>query len=113
MHFESPEEARGTWERRKRRLDSKPDNWFFKFCDHDGATQVQLREFDSLPYPNKICFTGSLHSGLRCAVYIPGSSDGRVPDGGKLGTVSPAYFNTVAWLQGKAWGQVPPFGGVL
>ena len=113
MHFISPEEARGTWERRKKRLCPQPENLFFKFCDHDGASHAQMHEFDSLPYRNKVCFTGSPCSDLRCGVYIPGSSNGRVSDGGALAAVSPAHFNVLAWLQGKSPHRVPLCGGVL
>jgi uncharacterized protein (DUF1919 family) len=113
MHFDSLEKARGTWERRKRRLCPQPKNLFFKFCDHDGASQDQLHEFDRLPYVNKVCFTGTPYSDLRSGVYVPGSSEGRVPDGGALATVSPAHFNALAWLEGKNPRRVPLCGGVL
>jgi len=55
LHYSSAETARSSWERRLKRLDM--NNLIVKFCDRDLCTYDLIKQFDSLPYRNKVCFT--------------------------------------------------------
>lgn len=68
MHYASEQEAREKWQRRCARIEW--DNLLVKFCDQNGATPDQLRAFDALPYPNKVCFTARPYPQVRCAVFL-------------------------------------------
>ena len=68
MHYASEQEAREKWLRRCARIEW--DNLLVKFCDQNGATPEQLRAFDALPYPNKVCFTARPYPQIRCAVFL-------------------------------------------
>jgi uncharacterized protein (DUF1919 family) len=110
MHYKSEAEACEKWKRRLARLVMEPDCLFFKFCDRDGCTPEQAILFDQLPFRNKVFFTVRQNLPLRHAVKIP-SSESCVPDGGILSRLSPAYFDTVDWLNGgsgrvKWWGKM-------
>lgn len=54
LHYKTEREAKDKWERRVHRLSK---NIIFKFNDKNGATYENLRDFDALPYKNKIMFT--------------------------------------------------------
>ena len=70
MHYETPEEARRSWERRKQRVNW--DNLFVLMTDKDGCNDEILRAFDALPYRNKVIFTHVPRPDIPSAVYIPG-----------------------------------------
>lgn len=55
LHYDSKKSARDKWNRRVKRIDW--NNILYKFNDQNGCTNEQLREFDSLDFKNKICFT--------------------------------------------------------
>lgn len=100
IHYESEAEARDKWQRRLQRMEKNVDRIFFKFDDRDGCTPEQLREFDLLPFRNKVCFVSRPNLGLKCGVWIPDSTEGQVPDGRVLGMISPHYFDGADWLNG-------------
>jgi len=55
LHHHSQAEAEEKWKRRCERV-----NWehlLVKFNDQNGCTEDLIRQFDELPYRNKICFT--------------------------------------------------------
>lgn len=54
LHYKTEREAKDKWERGVHRLSK---NIIFKFNDQNGATYENLRDFDALPYKNKIMFT--------------------------------------------------------
>ena len=70
MHYQSAEEARNAWERRKQRINW--DNLFILMSDQDGCTDELLQMFDALPYENKAVFTHIPKPEIKSAVYIPG-----------------------------------------
>ena len=70
MHYESQQEARNAWMRRKERIDW--DNLFVLMTDKDGCTEELLKQFDALPYRKKVVFTHVPMPHIRSAVYIPG-----------------------------------------
>lgn len=99
MHYESETEASEKWSRRAARLIRRPDRWFFKFCDRDGCTAEQMAGFDQFAFRNKVLFTTQRDCPARCAVRIP-SKEPCVADGLALSRLSPAYFDTIDWLNG-------------
>ncbi len=111
MHYQTPSEAQDKWHRRLARLTARPERWFFKFCDRDGYTAETLAFFDQLPYPNKVFFTTRQDCPLRCAVKIP-IEEPRVPHGQLLSQISPAYFDSAAWINGGC-GRVGRLGKYL
>lgn len=68
MHYATPEEAREKWTRRCARINW--DNLLVKFCDQNGATEEQIRAFDQLPYPHKVCFTARAYPGAGSVVPL-------------------------------------------
>jgi len=55
LHYRSEDEARQKWDKRKRRINY--DNILFKFCDRLEPSPGLIRQFDQLPFSNKLCFT--------------------------------------------------------
>ncbi len=109
MHYKSEKEAAEKWKRRLARLSTQPERLFFKFCDRDGCTSEQMALFHRLPLRNKVFFTARQDCPLDCAVKIP-LNEPFVPDGLALSLLSPAYFDTVDWLNGGSgrvrwWGK--------
>lgn len=70
LHYPSKEEAAEKWRRRCDRINW--DNLFIKFSQMNGCTEADLREFDAIPFGNKICFTVAPRPDLQCAIYCPG-----------------------------------------
>ena len=69
-HYHSPEEAERAWERRKKRMSM--GNLFILFSERNGCTYENLKEFDELPYGNKVVITAKEYPGIRSAVCIEG-----------------------------------------
>lgn len=70
QHYESPEQVREIWNRRKSRINW--DNLFVMMTDRDGCDDALLHRFDALPYENKVVFTHVPRPDIASAVYIPG-----------------------------------------
>ena len=70
MHYKSEEEADVKWEERKKRINY--DNLFIMMTDRDGCTYEDLKEFDSLPYKNKVVFTHIEYPEIKSSFYIKG-----------------------------------------
>lgn len=78
MHYDSKEEARNAWNRRRERINW--DNIFVIFTDRSQCSQADLEDFDKLPYPNKVVFTHVPHPEIKSSVYIKGyEKDTKVP----------------------------------
>lgn len=69
-HYLTEEDAREKWEIRKERI--KRDNLFVMMTDQEGCTEEQMREFDSLPFENKVLFTHVPHPEIPSTFYIHG-----------------------------------------
>lgn len=113
MHYQSPEEALAKWRRRAERADWASKSVFIKFCDHDGATGKQIREFDNLTGLSRVCFAGSRLSRTIRVDHVNGCEKERVPDGGELATISGKYFSTVDWIASGGMGGMRPWWGNL
>jgi len=70
MHYDSFEEAKNKWEQRKQRVNY--NNLFIMFTDRDGCTYENIKEFDELPYKNKVIFTNKPYKKFKSAYYIEG-----------------------------------------
>lgn len=70
QHYNNFEEAKEKWEQRKQRIDYK--HLFILFTDRDGCTESDLKDFDNLPYKNKVVFVNKPYPNIKSAVYIPG-----------------------------------------
>ena len=55
LHYNSNEEAREKWNRRKARINW--DNIIYKFSDQNMCTYEHLKKFNDFKAKNKICFT--------------------------------------------------------
>ena len=91
QHYHTEEEARTKWNERRSRINK--DNLFVLFTDTDGCTEEQLREFDSLPYKNKVVYTHKPYPDIASAVCIPGFE----------ATDAGAAFNYVNDFSGKRY----------
>lgn len=80
MHYHSEAEAKEKWNARKARLN--PDNIFFMMTDQEGCTLEQMKEFDSLPFENKVIFTHQPMPEIKSSFYIRGFEN--EPSVGKL-----------------------------
>lgn len=71
VHYETAEQAKEEWERRKRRVNF--NNLFFLMNDRNFCTEEHIEAFDALPYPNKVCFTHKEYPQYKSTFYITGS----------------------------------------
>lgn len=68
LHYKSEQEAYEKWNRRKARINW--DNVIVKFNDQNRATEEHIRQFDALPYKNKICFVANPVDGTNCTILF-------------------------------------------
>lgn len=70
LHYHTFIEAKQKWDERKKRVNK--ENLFIMMTDRDGCTCEDIKEFDSLPYTNKVIFTHKPYKEFRSAVCIRG-----------------------------------------
>lgn len=68
MHYKDFKSAKENWIRRVDRINY--DNLFFIMTDRDGCTYQDIKNFDLLPYKNKVIFTSKYYSEFKSAFYI-------------------------------------------
>lgn len=69
MHYKTEQEVLEKWERRKKRIHW--DNLLVKFSDSDPARNDEyIREFEKLPFENKVCFTGKRYNNCNSVIYM-------------------------------------------
>lgn len=73
VHYDTIKQFQEEWKRRVSRVNM--NNLFFLMNDRNGCTDYELREFENLPYRNKICFTHVRHSELKSTYYLSGSEN--------------------------------------
>lgn len=101
-HYETEEIARTKWEERVSRINY--NNLFIMFTDKDGCTLNDLKEFDNLPFSNKIAFVHKPLTNIKSAFYIKGfesdNSVGILLNYRKPYSVKKYYddFNYVKWF---------------
>lgn len=70
MHYNSFSEAKEVWERRAKRVNL--ENVYVIMTDKNGCTYENIKEFEELPYKNKVIFTHKEYKEFSSAYYIPG-----------------------------------------
>jgi len=73
MHYSSFAEAKEAWERRAKRVNL--NNVYIVMTDKNGCTYEHIKQFDELPYKNKVIFTHKEYPEFKSAYYIPGFED--------------------------------------
>lgn len=68
VHYKSNEEAEQKWEERKKRINK--NNMFIIFTEQNDCTEQCLKEFDNLPFENKVVFTYKKHDSIKSAVFV-------------------------------------------
>ena len=68
LHYKSETEAQEKWNRRLKRMNF--NNILFKFSDNDMSNLKLIKEFDNLPFKNKICFTSKNISNIKSQIYL-------------------------------------------
>lgn len=72
-HYKTFEEAVDKWNERKKRINW--DNIFIMAIDGDNATYDSLKNFEELPYENKVIFTHKKYPEFKSSYYISGFED--------------------------------------
>lgn len=70
QHYKTEQDAKDKWEARTKRINWS--NLFIMFSDRDGCTESDLKEFDQLPYKNKVVFVNKKYPDLESTFYIKG-----------------------------------------
>lgn len=70
VHYTSKKEAECKWKERFKRICY--NNMFVMMSERDGCTYEDLKQFESLPFKNKIVLTKKAYPEFSSAVYIPG-----------------------------------------
>lgn len=73
MHYDSETEAREKWVQRTARMDY--EHLYILFSDRNGATEQDIKEFDSLPYAHKAVLVHKPMPDILSAVYMKGYED--------------------------------------
>ena len=73
VHYKTFEEAVSAFKRRAARISY--ENLFVIFSERDGCTYEDLKEFDALPYKNKVVFTHTSYKEILSSYYIEGFED--------------------------------------
>ncbi len=71
LHYQTFEQAKEKWEERCKRVDYS--NLYFIMSERDGCTYDIIKQFDALPYKNKVVFTAKEYPEIVCAVHIKNS----------------------------------------
>lgn len=105
MHYHSEQEAREKWQERLKRLNL--DNLFIMMTDRDGCTEQDLKNFDRLPFENKVVFTHKPYPEIRSSIYIKGfENQNQVGDlfefSGWNGKKYYDQFDYVAWFNSQS-----------
>lgn len=69
MHYENEQEAEAKWIQRFERV--KYDNLYFMLHQRKGCTDEIIKQFDELPYKNKVSFTCKPYPQYNSNFYIP------------------------------------------
>ena len=69
-HYKSEKQARSFWRIGRKRM--VKDNMFYILTEKDDCTMELMREFDALPYKNKVILTHKPYPEIKSAHYIRG-----------------------------------------
>ena len=70
VHSHSFHEAKQLWDKRKMRISYS--NLYVVMTENDGCDYSELRDFDELPFENKVVFTHTKYPEINSAFYIKG-----------------------------------------
>ena len=70
LHYKSETEARSKWKERIARINL--DNTFLIMVERDGCDVPLMKEFDNLPYKNKVILTHKEYPDIKSSYYIKG-----------------------------------------
>lgn len=101
MHYHTFEEAANKWNERKKRINY--DNLFFMMAERNGCTPDMVREFDNLPYKNKVIFTYNEYPDCPSAICVKecslnGEAAIMTDFVGLTGRKYDKYFDYIKWL---------------
>ena len=71
VHYKSVDQAKSEWLRRRARVDY--NNMFFVMNDRNFCTEKEIKAFENLPFPNKVCFTHVPYRQYKSTFYLTGS----------------------------------------
>ena len=74
LHYSTPQEAKEKWERRCARINW--NNLFIKFSEMNECEEADIKAFDSIDFPNKICLMSHPRPEIKCGIYFPGVISG-------------------------------------
>ena len=106
MHYKTEAEARQKWEERTQRINY--NNLFIIMTDL-RCTPEHIRQFDALPYKNKVLFTNKCDLGIPSAFYIKGFDKdkdvGQIFDYKTENSLAKYYddFDFAAWFNGETF----------
>ena len=105
-HYKTEKEAKTKWERRTKRMfeDKDMDNYVFMMSDAWYATEQNFKDFNELPYKNKISFSIHEFKHLNLKNHyqikeIDKNFKDRVPNGVKLFKIMFIYVPFYKWLK--------------
>lgn len=73
IHYDSFDQGRRKWEERKKRINW--ENIFIVGSEKDGCTYETIKNFEELPFENKVIFTRIEYPEFPSACYIKGFED--------------------------------------
>jgi uncharacterized protein (DUF1919 family) len=68
VHDQTEQEAYDKWDRRRVRVNF--DNLFVAFSDRDQCTNELIKEFDNMPFKNKVFFSSKIIKGINSLVWL-------------------------------------------
>lgn len=98
LHYDSEKSAEESWTRRCNRINWQ--NLFIKFdSGKNQSTYDLLKEYDSLPFKNKICLSKEEFPEIKCSIFL---KDWQI-DGAKMYLISLGSVNVISWLNNNKW----------
>lgn len=94
LHYDDEAEAADKWSRRLGRFNW--NNMFVKFSDRDLATVEHAKQFDQLPYPQKVFFSSRPIPHIKSLVWFTEFENS--PSVDHEMKVYKKYFDAVQWL---------------
>ncbi len=103
-HYETEEDAKTKWERRKTRMleETNKNNYIFKMCDAWYASEQNFKDFQKLQLKNKLSFSVNEYKQLNLKNHYQvlerdKKDKNKVPNGVKLFKITFIYLNLFKW----------------
>lgn len=99
LHYKNEQIAYEKWMRRSRRVNF--DNLYIVFSDRDKCCYEHIKEFDQMPFKNKIFFSSKIFPEFRSLIWLKHyKNDSYIGDIVSNKWRYRFYFNVVDWLNG-------------